>query len=295
MRRDRLLRKGMTCAGVLLVLGAASPAGAQSVDSLRARFRLPPTPAAARPPQDFARSAPGSSESSPSAFGASFGDGFVGLSYQASLRHDAKIQDGAAFGGFGLGDPVNAVGLEVTVTSYSTLRNSQTQQTGFNFMRVGGVSAMLHRRLPGNFAIAVGAENALQWGTGGDGGSDIYGVVSTVQQLTTNPAGPFGSITLNAGLGTGRFRPWIGDASSGHPDTTGVGIFASGGLRLASSTSLIADFSGQDLAVGLSVAPFPNFPIVFNPAMADVLGRANPTARFVFGVGYGFRFSQFFR
>ena len=44
----------------------------------------------------------------------------------------------------------------------------------------------------------------------------------------------------------GNFATWIGDAATGRPDTTGVGIFASGGLRLASSTSVIADFSGQD-------------------------------------------------
>ncbi len=294
MGRDGRLRIGAACAGMLLVIGVASPANAQSVDSLRARFRLPPAPSSLRPPQNLARSAPGSSESSPSAFGASFGDGFIGISYQASQRHDAKVQDGAAFGGVGFGDPVSAVGLEVTVTSYSTLRNGQDQQTGFNFLRVGGVSAMLHRRLSGNFALAVGAENALNWG-GSDGGSDVYGVASTIQQFRDNPNGFFGSATLNVGLGTGRFRPWVGDRYTGRPDTTGVGIFASGGLRLAPSTSFIADFSGQDLAVGLSIAPFPRVPIVLTPVMADVLSRANPTARFVIGVGYGFHFSQFFR
>ncbi|MGH7670535.1 MAG: hypothetical protein ACRENQ_13695 [Gemmatimonadaceae bacterium] len=283
------------CGAVLVAVATAGTTHAQSVDSLRARFRLPATPDGERLTANSVRSAPGSSESSPSAFGASIGDGFVGLSYQASQRHGAKVQDAAAFAGVGLGDPVSAVGLEVTVTSYSTLRNEQGQTSGLNFMRVGGVSVMLHRRLPGNFAVGVGAENALQWGNGSDGGSDVYGVVSTIQQLTNNPTGPFGSITLNAGLGTGRFRPWIGDRYSGRPDTTGIGIFASGGLRLAPSTSFIADFSGQDLAVGFSIAPFPNFPIVFNPVMADVLSRANPTARFVLGIGYGFRFSQFFR
>ena len=295
MGRDFRLRVGALCAGPLLAMALASPAAAQSLDSLRARFRLPPAPSRVPIAANPARSAPGSSESSPSAFGAAFGDGFVGISYQASQRHAANVQDGAVFGGIGLGDPVNAVGLELTITSYSTLRNEGGQGLGFNFMRIGGVSVMLHRRLPGNFAIAVGSENALQWGNGGDGGSDVYGVVSTQQQLAADPGGFLGSVTLNAGLGTGRFRPWIGDRYSGHPDSTGVGIFASGGLRLASSTSFIADFSGQDLALGLSIAPFPNVPIVLNPVMADVLSRANPTARFVLGIGYGFRFSQFFR
>ncbi len=294
MRQDRRLRAGPVLTAMLLGIAMANTARAQSIDTLRARFRLPPSPARVAPAANLARSAPGSSESSPSAFGARFGDAFIGISYQASQRHDTKVQDGAAFGGIGLGDPVGAVGFEVTVTSYSTLRNAEGQNSGFNFMRVGGVSAMLHRQLPGNFAIAVGAENALQWGAAGDGGSDVYAVVSTHQQLTADPSGPFGSVTLNAGLGTGRFRPWIGDRFTGGPDSTGVGIFASGGLRLASSTSFIADFSGQDLALGFSVAPFPHVPIVFTPVMADVLGRANPTARFVLGVGYGFHFSQFF-
>jgi hypothetical protein len=295
MGRNRLLRLGAACGVVLGLAALARPLAAQTADSLRARFQLPPAPGGPEVAALLARSAPGSSESSPTAFGAGFGDGFIGVSYQASQRHATKVQDGAAFGGFGLGDPVRAVGLEVTVTSYSTLRNGPRQVSGFYFLRVGGVSAALHRRLGGNFAIAVGSENAATWGSGGDGGSDVYGVVSTVRNLTDDPGGPFGSVTLNAGLGTGRFRPWVGDKFTGHPDVTGVGAFASGSLRLASSTAFIADFSGQDLALALSIAPFAKFPIVFTPAMADVMGRANPTARFVLGVGYGFRFSQFFR
>ncbi len=294
MGRNRLLRFGVVCGGLLGLAALTATAGAQTVDSLRARFALPPAPGGARLAAALARTAPGSSESSPSAFGASFGDGFIGVSYQASQRHATSVQDGAAFGGFGLGNPVTAIGLEVTVTSYSTLRNGPQQTSGFYFLRVGGVSAMLHRQITRDVAVAIGSENAVTWGNGGDGGSDVYGVVSAQRALADDPTRPFGSVSVNLGLGTGRFRPWVGDKYSGHPDSSGVGFFASGGLRLAPSTSFIADFSGQDLALALSIAPFPRFPIVFTPAMADVLGRANPTARFVIGVGYGFRFSQFF-
>jgi hypothetical protein len=293
MGRERRPRIRAARGAMLLLIGLASAGGAQSLDSLRAQFALPPAPTGAAVRAIIPRAAPGNSESSPSAFGAGLGDGFVGFSYQASQRHGAKLQDGAVFGGFGLGDPASTVGLEITITSYSTLRDAQGQVGGFNFMRVGGVSAMLHRRLSNHVAVAVGAENVLTWGAG-DGGSDLYGVVSTTRALTSDPTGPFGSVTLNAGLGTGRFRPWIGDKFSGGPDTTGVGVFASGALRLARSASFIADFSGQDLALGMSFAPFPSVPIVVTPVMADVLGRANPTARFVIGVGYGFRFSQIF-
>ena len=293
MGRDRLLRIGAAFAGLFMVAGLANSATAQNVDSLRNRYMVPTlSQGAAAAAANASRSAPGSSSGSPSAFGANWGDAFFGGSYQNQVRYvgakPSTLDDGGVVGGFGLGDASEYAGLEVAFSSFSTLHEG--------FGKRGGMSLKLHRLLPDNFGIAVGRENAATWG-GTDGGRSWYGVVSKEQDLSDNPNGFLGSITLNAGVGDGRFRDshlvnlGNGKQALGTPIDT-VGFFASAGLRLHETTSLIADWGGQDLTLGFSIAPFASVPVVITPAIADILGRANGHGRFVLGVGYGFQFSQ---
>jgi hypothetical protein len=289
MGRRRLLRLGAPFAGAFLLVTMASPAGAQRVDSLRRRWALPTgahgvTSLAA----NASRAAPGNSVSSPSAFGANMGDVFVGAGYQNTERLNNE-HDYAAVAGFGLGNSRSALGLEVAFTSFSTVRSG--------FGQTGGVSLKLHRVLPHDFGVAVGYENAGTWGAP-NGGHSWYGVVSDVRNLTDNPTGFLGSIVLNAGIGNGRFRDVhittlsTGQVIVGTPRQN-IGFFASGGLRLHRTTSLVADWGGQDLSVGLSIAPFASFPLVLAPALADVTERANSKARFILGVGFGYHMRNF--
>jgi hypothetical protein len=52
----------------------------------------------------------------------------------------------------------------------------------------------------------------------------------------------------------------------------------------------VADWTGQDLNLGVSLAPFPALPLVVTPALADLTGRAGDGARFTVGAGFGLRF-----
>ncbi|MGD1911361.1 MAG: S-layer homology domain-containing protein, partial [Rivularia sp. (in: cyanobacteria)] len=63
-------------------------------------------------------------------------------------------------------------------------------------------------------------------------------------------------------------------------------------VRVHPQASLIAEWTGQDLAVGASIAPFKRIPLVITPAVRDIAGPgagASDGARFVLGVGLGFR------
>ncbi len=71
-----------------------------------------------------------------------------------------------------------------------------------------------------------------------------------------------------------------------------VNVFGSVGLRVAETVSLIADWTGQDLTIGASIAPFRNLPLVITPAVADITDNAGDGARFILGVGYNFRFGR---
>lgn len=249
------------------------PPTPEQVEKLRQQYRIdaPPLTALIRP------SVPGggSSVGSPTAFGAGWGSAFFGTSFQGRARNTDKA-DGAASFGFGLGDARRVVGLEVAATAVDLLGNTFGD---------GTVSFKLHRLLPANFGIAVGVENAITWGST-DGGSSLYGVVSKVFSLKEDTAAPFSKITTSVGLGGGRFR----SEKDVEDDNDTVNVFGSMGLQATERLSLIADWTGQDLNLGVSVVPFGNLPLVITPSLADVTGNAGDGARFVLGVGYVTRF-----
>jgi peptidoglycan-associated lipoprotein len=263
---------------VALALLATTPVAAQDADSLRALYRveLPPIIYVAA---TASRTAPGSAAASPTAYGANWGDGFVGVGGQARTRFsDETRPDGSAVIGFGLGNSRDHLGVEVALTSLSTFR----QGFGNNY----AASFKIHRALPRNFGIAAGWENAIH-NAGTDGGRSVYGVVSTVVQIRDKATDPLSTLTLSLGAGDGRFRSENQIAR----DENAIGVFGSAGLRVFEWASLIADWTGQDLVAGTSIVPFIRVPLIFTIGVADITRRAGDGPRLTGGVGMGFRFS----
>jgi len=220
---------------------------------------------------------PSGSISTPSAFGATFGQIFGGFGFQSRTRFTNQADGGLALGG-GLGDPQKIVGLDVTLAILSLF--------GDNAGR-GSFSFKIHRSLPEGFAVALGFENAINWG-GTDGSSSIYGVVSKFFQLTETTKEPFSQLTLSLGVGGGRFRS-EGAIEDG---VNSLGVFASAGLRIVEPVSAIVEWSGQDLNAGISLIPFPKIPLTINLAGADLTGNAGDGARFVMSIGYNYFFPR---
>ncbi|MHB1313357.1 MAG: hypothetical protein ACYC3L_15175 [Gemmatimonadaceae bacterium] len=267
-------------AGALLVATVFAPEAvrAQSAD----RELLPMPTALAPQPGRFGRASPGVSASSPLAFGPNWRDVFAGVGYQATTRFGGD-DDASVSAGFGLGNSVDAVGLEVVVTSMSTVRSG--------FMNRSVVGFKAHRSLPGNAAIAVGVEGTKLTGDFTSKES-VYGVISKVVALRDDGFAetPFSSMTISGGLGNGRFcaEETVGFVH-GLKDC-GVNFFGSVGLRANQWSGLIADWTGQDLNLGISLAPFSAFPLVITPTLADVTGSAGDKVRFTLGAGFGLRF-----
>ena len=67
-------------------------------------------------------------------------------------------------------------------------------------------------------------------------------------------------------------------------DEDGVNVFGSLAFRVNRPVSLVAEWSGQDLGLGVSVSPFRTVPLTFNLNARDIVG-AGDGARLVFGVG----------
>jgi S-layer homology domain len=225
----------------------------------------------------------------PSGFGASWGNVFIGTSYQATTRANLynnppvrgqARNDGAAYLGFGLGDARNFVGLETVATSYSTVYSG--------FLKQGSLSFKLHKQFGDNLAIAGGYENAVRWeSTILDGGQTGYGVASLVLNPDPN-VGFFSNTTISIGAGNGRFRS-IGDIRN---SKSSYGVFGSLGTRLSPNFSLVADWNGQALGVGVPITIYLNdtSTIQLVPSIVDLGNSETSGSRFVINGGLGFRF-----
>jgi hypothetical protein len=232
----------------------------------------------------------------PTAFGAS--SGFViGAGYQNQTRPNIYTATPGGKGpetyaysvGIGLGDAKNLLGLETVATTYN--------RSNAGIFDNGGISFKLHKLVSDNFAIAGGFENAITFGNnsggfgttdgGVNGGRTGYGVASFILNPDPN-AGFFSNTTVSVGAGAGRFRT-VGDIRNGR-DT--INVFGSVGTRLSSNFSLVADWNGQDLGVGLPITvPFgDSASFQVTPAFVDLVNNETGGSRFVVSGGLGFQF-----
>lgn len=230
---------------------------------------------------------PGFNISNPSGFGADNYRGFVGLGLQSRTRFSGGSGgliggglDGSLGFGFGLGDARESVGLQLSYTMASF--------GGSRPFGSGGVNAKLHTRFDGGWGVALGGEGIINVGRLPEGSEtefndfeNTYYVAATkLFNLRSNINAPFSRMAVTAGAGTGRFR----SVDQILNRETAIGVFGSVGVQVLPSVSLITEWTGQDLSVGASIAPFKNIPLVINPAFRDITG-AGDGSRFVVGIG----------
>jgi hypothetical protein len=239
------------------------------------------------------RTSPGFSIFNPVGFGADKNLVFFNLDYQSRTRY-TQTSDGEGGIGIGLGDAVNSVGAEL---SYSL--NSFGSSAAFGS---GAFNIKVHKRLSDDSSVAVGWNQfaTILLGPGRNGttaGSDYprnsyYAVGTKIFRTREDINDPFSRVAVTAGVGSGVFLPF----NENTLDPTGLGVFGSIGVRVARPVSAVLEWTGQDLAAGLSIAPFENFPLVITPAFRDIAGistnaaGATAGARFVMGASVAFNF-----
>jgi len=270
--------RGFPSALLLLGIIVTVPrAVAQNVDSVRESYiiALPPRVELSK---IRVRASPGSSSVTPTAYGAEWGDVFVGAGYQARTRY-SDLDDGAVVAGLGFGNSQRTIGIELALTSFTTVRDG--------FFTGSSLSFKLHRALTRNLTLAAGWEDAIHSAAPAtDGGSSIYGVLSSYIPTRETEGAPFSSITLSGGVGGDRFQSEKDFDAGKH----GVGVFGSVGVQVLSPISLLAEWTGQDLTLGASIVPFTRIPLFITPAYADVTGSAGDGARFILGVSLEWNF-----
>ena len=228
----------------------------------------------------------------PSGYGAHRGQVYIGASIQSRSRFSGPREELGVFGGgkrdgiagigFGVGDARESVGVQVSYTAASF--------GGSRAPLSGGLNAKVHKQFGKGWAAAVGGEGIINFGRLPEDDDEIefndfegtyYGVVSYTIPLREDFDHAFSRLTLTGGAGTGRFRT-MDQIINGE---SAVGVFGSAALQVLPSTTVITEWTGQDLAVGASFAPFPNFPIVVTPAIRDLAGEGDGTPRFILGIG----------
>jgi hypothetical protein len=220
------------------------------------------------------RASPSITIINPSGYGASWKSAGIGIGLQERVRfrNDA---DGVFGLGFGLGNPQKNLGLQIGL-SFVDLSNP---------FKDGAVNFKLHRRLPKDMSLALGTQGVTTWGDT-DGGSSVYGVITKRFLLKEDRTKPFSELYTSFGIGGGQFRS-ESDIDNG---VESVGVFGSLSLRCVQPASLITEWTGQDLTIGVSFVPFSSIPLAVVPAVTDITGSAGDGARFIFGIGYSFSF-----
>jgi hypothetical protein len=220
------------------------------------------------------KAAPSISIITPSGYGADWGTVGIGIGFQQRTRF-TETSDAVVGLGFGLGDAQNLVGIQVGLALVDVS----------DPFRDGSISFKVHRRLPYDLSLAVGVQGGVTFGVT-DGGSSVYGVVSKRFSFNPDIREPFSEIYTSLGIGGGQFR----SESDINEGVESVGLFGSVAVRILEPMSLITEWTGQDLTIGISWVPFRDLPLVIVPAVTDVTGSAGDGARFILGVGYGFSF-----
>lgn len=225
-------------------------------------------------PRQPYRASPSITIINPSGYGASWGSAGVGFGFQERARFREQ-SDGVIGFGFGLGNSRKSIGAQVGISLVDLSAPFQD----------GAINLKLHRRLPENFAVAIGVQGLTSWGNT-DGGSSVYGVVTKRIKLRQDRTKPFSEIYTTLGAGGGQFRS-ESDIDNGNET---IGVFGSLAVKVAQPVGFVAEWTGQDLTLGIPIVLFRKLPLVIVPAITDITGSAGDGTRFVFGFGYTFSF-----
>ncbi len=223
------------------------------------------------------RGAPAITIANPYGFGGDGGKFFVGASFASDTRFRSLDSDGGMVFGAAFGNARKAVGLELSYTMASFGNNRDFGTGGFN--------AKIHRVIGRDAAVALGYNGFLNIGDDNDFEDSIYGVVTKIFRMRENLNSPFSRVAVSAGLGNGQYRTFEAFLD----DDDQINVFGSLAFRVARPVSFITEWTGQDLALGLSIAPFKNIPLTITPALRDVAG-GDDSVHFALGVGLGFPF-----
>ncbi|RMH74521.1 MAG: hypothetical protein D6680_14480 [Cyanobacteria bacterium J007] len=229
---------------------------------------------------------PAISNQTPTGFGSGWGNASVGFIFNQRNRF-TDAEDGAFAASIGFGDPEKSVGLSTTL-SITGLSNERGQSNNFG---AGSISLQASRNLPNNFAVGVGVQNLVDWdNAAGDTGRSFYGVVSKILVLNPDVQKPFSLAFVSLGLGNGIFRTESNFDPNDELGGSEFNVFGSFATTMGDQATAMAEWTGRDLTLGVSVVPFRRVPLVTSFGILDLTGNTGDGVRLNFSIVYGISF-----
>ncbi len=224
------------------------------------------------------RGTPGITIANPYGFGADRGF-YTGLSFQTDTRggaEDTNDPDATMGFGMGFGNAQRLVGGEISYTIASFGQNGRDFGSG-------GFNLKLHRRIAQGWGVSAGWNSFLSIGDANDLEDSLYLATTKIFKLREKVSSAFSRVGVTVGVGNGQFRT----EEDIDNDNSTVNVFGSMAFRVVRPVSVIAEWTGQDLAMGISASPIRTLPVTINFAVRDIAG-AGDEPRLVFGIGTGF-------
>ena len=210
----------------------------------------------------------------PSAFGANWGDFFIGASGATAGNRQPSEVDGSISTGFGIGDSDKLIGMTFTY-NLGSIRDFGSNGTfdlqGHRNVYRDGITTV---------AIAAGWSAFGQYGNEQITPSTVWGTVTSYSLL--QPDDPVNKLPLllSLGVGGGYYRQ----------DPASTGVFGGVGLQVAPQLGVGLQWSGVGLNLGLSFVPVPTIPLTIVATGADLTNNSPGGTVFVLSVNYGFNF-----
>jgi hypothetical protein len=228
---------------------------------------------------------PGITINNPTGFGGSWGDLGVGVIFNNRNRF-SRAEDGAVSFSMGFGDPVEAVGLDVILAITGLFDDRGGTPRG-----AGSLSLQASRLLPNDFSVSAGVVNLLDWqGAAGDTGRSFYSSVSKILVFNEDLEQPFSLGFVTLGVGNGVFRTQGNIDPSDEFGGTQLNVFGSFATSMGPQANAIAEWTGTDLTMGLSVVPFRRIPLVASFGLNDITGNSGDGVRLNLSIVYGVSF-----
>lgn len=258
--RTPILLVALALTGHLLIPGEGQ---AQQVPDWLLKLRLPNSSAKAI--------------MTPTAWGAAFGSAYLGT---GAARRTPYLPgaDGIVGLGYGMGDPVLSVGLQIG-TTVSDL--SEFDNVSFSFK--------IHRYLARGTTIALGGESLFSNNSLSDDAGDTYFlVVSHVVQTLGSSRPGVGRVHVSAGVGTGRFAEKSDRDFSEGKGRNGTIVFGNVAVEVVRGMNVILEWSGTNLVTGLSkTIQTQSVPILLSLGLADLTGYSGDGIRWVAAAAVG--------
>lgn len=225
------------------------------------------------------RVAPASSAGTPTGYGASSRQAYIGGGLRFPFDGDRDRVDGSLSFGFGEGDAVNSLGVEF---NFNVTSVGGGNLNDFDFGDSGTIGFKLHKYFGRGTAAAFGWSNPIRWGDTIAANATVYGVVTQAFPLISDRL----PLTISVGVGSGAFRSK--GAILDKENTPN--LFGSIGLQVTPEISLVSSWTGNRLNVGASAVPIKNIPLVINAIFTDITDNLNEGSGLTIVAGSAFQF-----